>query len=319
MGCWNGTCGLTQLHITSGQDVVVFPLVKVNGGDSLCYTTPFYQPVQIPFYAKYNDYGGAEECHGIGLNMVMDAIKQNLVELPVGENTSHDIAVSVEGFDDEKFFEAVHENRLFIKGKYERQRRHVGFAMIHKDVWDHIFENRVVEKYVGGGKGTFSPYGDASKDYIQYKFADVLKDLEACIEILFYDGIDEGNPLRKYDPLRQLRRMTVEDETTFNLAASLLSYEDYRYSNLIMPTYQILELIDAKDKDGAKEFLTEYLKFLWIDGFMLDTRKFWSPQAGAGSQQQEPEGYQLLIGAMQKVLAAEKAEYDAENSDEDEE
>lgn len=307
MGCWNGTCGLTQLHIKHGQDVVVFPLVKNNGSDSLCYTTPFYAPVQIPFYAKYNDYGGGEECHGIGLKMVLNAIKESLVELPVGKNKYHDIAVTKEGFDDEKFFEAVHESRLFINGRYERQRRHVGFTMIHKDVWDHILENRVVEKYVGNGKGT----GGYGNNYVYHKFSDILEDLPACVNLLFAD--DEGNPLRKFDPLRQLRRVMYDEEsTTVNKAAALLSYEDYRFSNLIMPSAMILDLIHSKDKDGATEFLTEYLKFLWIDGFMLDTRKFWSPQAGAGSQAQEPEGYELLIGAMQKVLAVENYE-DEEN------
>lgn len=60
MGSWNQTCGLSQLHIRHGQDVMVFALVKNNGHDSLCYTTPFYSPVMLPFYAKYNDYGGSE-------------------------------------------------------------------------------------------------------------------------------------------------------------------------------------------------------------------------------------------------------------------
>ena len=47
MGCWNQTCGLSQLHIRHGQDVMVVALVKNNGYDSLCYTTPFWAPVMV--------------------------------------------------------------------------------------------------------------------------------------------------------------------------------------------------------------------------------------------------------------------------------
>ena len=310
MGCWNGTCGLTQLHITNGQDVVVFALVKNTATDSLCYTTPFYSPVQMPFYAKYNDYGGGEECGGFGLPLVMNAIKEKLVELPVGENEYHDIAVKKENFNDELFFEAVHENRLFIKGAQPRQRRHVGFTMIHKVVWDNIIENRVVEQYVGDGKGT-TGWGN---NYDVYKFADVIVALPACVDYIMETANDEGNPLRYYDPLRQLRNMGEK-----NLAAKWLQGAgNWRNSNLTIPTFDIMQYAESGNVIDLTQYLTELLKFMWIDGFMLDTRKFWSPQAGAGSQNQEHEGYRLLIDSMTKVLDAEKAEYDAENSEEDE-
>lgn len=307
MGCWNGTCGLTQLHIKHGQDVVVFAMVKNNGKDSLCYTTPFYAPVQMPFYAKYNDYGGGEECSGFGLSLVMNAIKEKLVELPLGENEYHDIAVKKENFNDELFFEAVHEGRLFIQGAFPRQRRHVGFTMIHKGVWDNIIENRVIEQYVGDGNGT-TGWGN---NYIEYKFADVIADLPDCVDYIVKTLNDEGNPLRYYEPLRQLRNM---DEK--NLAAKWFQGSDnYRYSNLTHPSIDTIDYAKSGNVMDLTQYLTELLKFMWIDSFMLDTRKFWSPQAGAGSQNQEHEGYRLLIDSMTKVLDAEKAEYDAENED----
>ena len=315
MGCWNQTCGLTQLHIRANQDVVVFAMTKNNGVDSLCYTTPFYAPVMMPFYAKYNDYGGGEECHGIGFNIVMDAIKEELVELPVGENQYHDIAVKKEGFGEEQFFEAVHEDRLFVKGMNPRQRIHVGFMMIRKDIFDHILENRVLERYVGNNQGTIAKWGD-SKDYIEFKFADVAADIPACVDYIFTALQDESNVLARFDPLRYLRKLNDNSlRPVGNRAASYLSHEDYRYSSLVRPSSEIDRYISTDDKTGLTEYLTEYLKALWIDGFMLDTRKFWSPQAGAGSQQDEHEGYELLIDAMTAALASEKREYEEDCED----
>lgn len=309
MGCWNQTCGLTQLHIRANQDVVVFALVKNNGVDSLCYTTPFYAPVMMPFYAKYNDYGGAEDCTGIGVNLVMSAIKEQLIELPVGENTCHDIAVKYDNFNEELFFEAVHESRLFIKGNYNRQRQHVGFMMIHKDVFDHVIENRVVERYVGANNGT-TGWDNA---YIHITFADVQKDIAACVDHLFTAGKKD---LYRFDPLRGLRTLNEgKEKALVNTAAQWLSHDEYRYSSLVRPSLMICDYVEANDREGLTEMLTEYLKAMWIDGFMMETRKFWSPQSGAGSQQQEPDGYLLLIDAMKKVLDAEKREYEEDYED----
>lgn len=313
MGCWNQTCGLTQLHIKYNTDVVVFAMTKNTTTDSLCYTTPFYAPVMMPFYAKYNDYGGAENCHGLGFNLVMDAIKEQLVELPLGENKYHDVAVKKEGFGEEQFFDAVHEGRLFVQGGFKRQRVHVGFMMIRKDIFDHILENRRMEKYVGNNLGTISHWGD-TKDYIEYTFADVVAAIPECTAALLATANDDLSPLYRFDPLRALRKLRP-DGTLPNLAAGLLAHEDYRYSAMVRPSAEVDRYITTNDAAGLTEFLTEYLKALWIDGFMLDTRKFWSPQAGAGSQQAEPEGYLLMIDAMKAALDSEKREYEEDYED----
>ena len=310
MGCWNGTCGLTNLHITAGQDVVVFAMEQKHGGKDLCYTTPFYAPVTMPFYAKYNDYGGAEECEGFGLSIVMDAIKENLVELPQGENQFHDIAVKKEEFNDKLFFEAIHEDRLFIGGLMnKRQRIHTKFVMFHKGVWDNIFENRVIEKYVGEGKGT----GGWGNNYVFYKFADIVAGIPEVVDhIMKVSHGDKDGGISLYysvDPLSSLRKLEKDSES-LNPAISWLGYsESYRNSRLVNISSLVYEYAQAHDAIGLTQLLIEFLKFRYIDSYMLETRKFWSPQAGAGSQNQEHEPYRLLIESMTKVLDAEKAEY----------
>lgn len=304
MGCWNQTCGLTQLHIRHGDEVMVFAMVKNRKVDSLCYSTPFYSPIMMPFYAKYDDYGGGEECSGLGLPIVMDVLKRNLVELPVGDNKYHDIAVKREDFNDQLFFEACQEHRMFVKGRFDRERQHVNFVMFRKDVIDHLIGNRVLELYVGPEKGTYG----WDNSYVSYKFEDILADVPAVADYLL---TVESTPLGLWEPMHQLRNLGS------NYAAKWLQNgTDYRFSNMFRIDQYVVHLIQKKAKDKLVEFLSEYLKAVFIDSFLLDTRKHWSPQSGAGSQQQEHKPYRLLMSAMEHVLDAEKAEWESENEGE---
>ena len=63
MGSWNATCAVSNLHITAGQDVVVFMLLKNNREKTFCYGNALYDVCPVAFYGKYNDYGAVEHCH----------------------------------------------------------------------------------------------------------------------------------------------------------------------------------------------------------------------------------------------------------------
>lgn len=61
MGCWNKTCGLTQLPIHDGERVITFLLVKKEGGyQSYCYNNWAWELIPLPIYGKYDDYGWME-------------------------------------------------------------------------------------------------------------------------------------------------------------------------------------------------------------------------------------------------------------------
>lgn len=69
MGSWNATCGVTQLPIRAGTPVVLIPLVVKQhdflARDTLagCGSTAndlIAQPLALPIYGTYNDYGGVD-------------------------------------------------------------------------------------------------------------------------------------------------------------------------------------------------------------------------------------------------------------------
>lgn len=316
MGSWNKTCGLTNLHITSGEKAYVFVLEQ-GKDDSRCYATHIFSPLLLPFETTYNDYGGGEDSTGPGFPIIIEAIKKNLHEIELGDNKYHDIAVKAEQFDEELFFESVHEGRLFRKGHYSDPVK-LDYVMFRKDVVDDILENRVIEQYVGDNKGTFAKYGD-SKDYISYKFADIVADILPMLQEICDMAKDQGEVMR-FKIIGGLEYMF--DYTHPNLAAKWLRGDNYRFCRLVDMKFVMSDIFmnDAPAMDQVLELealLTEYLKGVFINSFMEVTRKTWMPGGHEGSQSQELDEYRLLISAMTKVMDAEDAYYKEMNGEDE--
>lgn len=312
MGCWNKTCGLSNLHITAGTDVYVFVLEK-NDHHDRCYSTAFYQPLLLPFYSKYDDYGGGEDSSGVGLPFIMEGLKQKLVEMDVGENQYHDIAVKRDGFNDATFFEAVHEDRLRVKG-YGNEQTEVDFVMFRKDIVDSILDTWIREKYVGSDAGT-TGWDNA---YITYTFKDVLADVPEFLDTLerFLKGettSDKWASLEGIPPRLNLSMSGGLGElfewTHPNKASWYIFRDQYRYSSIVRVHDLIIEAMDKGDRATAEALLVDHLKATYIDCFMHEVRKVWLPGAHEGSQSQEHSGYLALINAMNATLTKEWIEH----------
>ena len=311
MGCWNKTCGLSNLHITAGTPVYVFVLEKNKTYDH-CYSTSLFSPLLLPFEAEYDDYGGGENCGGVALPFIMKGLKDQLVEMELGENQYHDIAVKKEGFNDKLFFEAVHEDRMQIQGRYSKEPIQVYFTMMRKDVVDDILENRVLENYVGNGKGTCG-WGN---NYVKYKFGDIVASVRPLLERLLTDS--EG----KSEHMRAFMMDTIHKYREEYLAAMYLNSDGYRYSRIV----DIKEIVSKAIEIGtlesiskAEALLVEHLKGVFIDSFMHDARKTWIPGGHEGSQSYSGAALRLLGAATVRVLDKEKADWLADNDCDEEE
>lgn len=311
MGCWNKTCGLSNLHITAGTPVYVFVLEKNKSYDH-CYSTGLFSPLLLPFESTYDDYGGGEDSRGIALDLIMAGIKHELVEMEVGENQYHDIEVKKEGFTPEKFFEAVHEDRLAIQGRFRSELTPIYFTMFRKDIVDDILENRVIEEYVGNGKGTCG----WNNNYIKVRFADIVASVRPLLEKIIADTEGQEDYMRAFvmDRIHKYR-----DEF---LAAQWLNGDGYRYSRIV----DVKALIGAAISKGTLEavnkiepLVVEYLKGIYIDSFMHAARKTWIPGGHEGSQSSSAGALRLLSAATIRVIDKEKAEWLDENECDEEE
>lgn len=297
MGCWNETCGISQLHITAGQKVAIF-MIEQNGyneHDEFHYTNGFYNPCLLPFYGEYDDYGGAEDLSGFGLNIVVDAVRNQLVEQDIGENKCHDIAVSRSDFDSEKMFEAMHECRLLSKD-YDGSPLQLKRVMIHNDVFNEIICNWTQQYHYYDKAGEFKT--------ANYSFYDVANSIHSWIE---------RAKIKCQSNIKLAYSYSLDslfDRTEYNFFARTVHF--YRGESNRTSLIDAGEIVSQYIKDGNDHdllhFLTELAKGYWINQFMHSTRKMWGPQSGLGSQAQEHNGYRVLINAMSKVLAQEEAE-----------
>lgn len=340
MGCWNKTCGLSRLHINAGEEVYVFVIEEGNRNDtSRCYTTALYAPLLMPFEAKYDDYGGGEDAKGVALPFILEGLREELVEMPQGENEYHDIPVTRDKFEVENFFEAVHEGRLFVKD-YHGENSRVEFVMIRKDVVQNILNTWVQEHYVGDGKGTCG-YGN---NYILYDFHDVLADVDPFLDALEAKltgvGDDDSDlmlpSLQKkieageYTPeqitaaKRAMARIRLFDglgsvipwkNRDTNKASWYLHRDNYRYCSIINADDLVIDAMEAGNRELAKELLINRLIASYIDSFYNATRNIWAPGCHEGSQAQDEDGYRVLASTIVKVLDDEKRKWDEEDEE----
>jgi hypothetical protein len=355
MGCWNGTCAISNLHITAGQRVAVFMLAENSENKSFCYGNAMYDVYPLPFYGEYNDYGAVENCHGFGLPILLDAIKERLYEFGTGPNDCHDIAVNKENFDIDMLFEADHENRLGIQDanrwntdeyhyreldkkrlengltasqEFELDRlankikkidtfRRVTHVIIHGDIFNDIMTKWYIESYVGDGKGD-KGY-ENNYEHIYFKdIEDSIPEYVAAKKKTYDAAMTEEDPRLRTTLLRFTDR---EDWDSPNLTSKWMRAfeggESHTFGPMFVKEY-IREYEEKGDWAGLAAFLREILTAAWVNSFMSYTRKAWSKQVGMGSQNAEHIGYEVLIQSMADVIAAEKAEQESwEREDED--
>lgn len=306
MGCWNKTCGLSNLPIFAGEQTYVFVLEKSSKGssDRHCYSTHLYHPLLVPFVSTYNDYGAGENSTGIGFELAMASLKKNLIEMPLGENPFHDIAVTRAAFDEDSFFQSVSEGRLFVTG-WDGDRQ-IEYVMFRKDVVDTVLDNHVITEWVGEGKGT-TGYKNC---YVTYKFADIVREIPATVALIKERHNHREMPAFGGPP----------DAIRDTRIGKWMSYKDtYRYSSIIRVWEVVSDYINAGDTVAIELLLTEFLRGCFVDSFMESTRKSWIPQCGEGSQAEDFSAYRTLNAAMEKIMTERDLEMSAFADDDEEE
>jgi len=86
MGCWNETCGITQMPICGGDPVRMFLLVEAehwDEGGALYYSTDLWKPFGLPLKGTYDEYGRIENIEEDALSdLLLQSLKEIIVEVP---------------------------------------------------------------------------------------------------------------------------------------------------------------------------------------------------------------------------------------------
>lgn len=283
MGCWNGTCGLSQLPILVGDDVWGF-LIGVNWGRSdsgdqsgYCYPTDIGFPMSLPIYGKYNDYGGMEK--------IKESYNTKIIMESYGEEYKN-----IEDFIND----CVERDKFFLFNDYI-DKYGVGLFMIHanligdlKAVKRSYEEDTVYNIAKKDGKTFFKEAPDlvgktrpiVNSLYSQYSFIDF--EAVSCSS-----KYKHNNNLFVNSFSRHISNCIVD------------AWEPYRNF--------IIELVKNNERSSMviNEMIEDVANLKVVEDAIYGLRKSWIPQSGKGSQSQEFELYWKLTTAMRRYINKE--------------
>src|SRR5579864_3769003 len=88
MGCWNETCGLTQMPICGGDPVRLFLIVEnayPRGSRDVCisYGSELWRPFGLPLKGTYDEYGRLENIEEDCMSdFLLESLREMVVEVP---------------------------------------------------------------------------------------------------------------------------------------------------------------------------------------------------------------------------------------------
>ena len=295
MGCWNKTCGLTNLPIKDGDEVYVF-ILEQSPDSNHCYSNHLYSPLIKPFLARYNDYGAGDEC--TGYEEILEIISECVVASNNPDIDSERLQYLMGRITEkhgsskmtpEYFFALVHDGLLYVEEPIYKEHHKIEFVMFRKDVVDHLLVNYKFDSYVGDGLGTTGYHNN----YIEYTFADIINDYQEWHDVI-KSKLDSSGPFRSMCYMN-----TRHAELENNKFAKCIRYTDNFSRIFNFDSYVFNKIEEGNDIRG---FMFDCMVGIFLDFYMNQIRKSWMPMCGEGSGGQNYDHYKLLIESMQLVI-----------------
>ncbi|MCK9417512.1 hypothetical protein M0Q97_12800 [Candidatus Dojkabacteria bacterium] len=288
MGCWNGTCMISNLPILAGEKVKLVFLHRFNESNikkpAYCYPNGIFHPGAFAINAEYDDYGGVENIEeDINFQLIEAYFKTKYKKIEVegkvlDEFTIYDIIGGIKGGNLKVFSEGNKERKELaqnvvkhsqdffssdnIKNHWENlanmdvseqwQQTNLNFVMIRKDVWDYIIKEHNPEFYNENSK-TYNDIYTTAQGWVENKF-----------------------------------------EKFKNTPISPFCMAGYAGGTIMFLNQYYDEFISKCDDEQLDYIKNLFIEFIIIDNFLSETRKGWMITSGAGSQSQEWTSYKLL-------------------------
>lgn len=297
MGCWNETCGITQMPIYSGDPVVLVLLTKVDrhtenhGG--FCYSNDVWTPKYLPVFGEYDDYGSLENIEeNWNTQFIVDQLRQELAQVRLTQptpkadatyaDTRKHFALDLDAFTVNDVLDQIHEDRVWVPGV--RDNLPVGWCMMHRWVWDHMIQVMDRDWRENISLETVGAHGEAYYEAMMNRYAEVRA---------ISDDVAMGLLLK------HSRRSLVDWENAFAVFSesgsrldSYLTLSGLRsYDDVLWKLAEAGEPVQDAQVQQVIRALAEMLVFI---NNMSGLRKFWSPLTGKGSQNSAHQAHLAL-------------------------
>ena len=304
MGCWNETCGISNLHIRAYSDkIVVFPLIETGlGANERVYAHCVWSPIAAPFEASYDDYGGAEDANEAQFGLLNEFLKTVVLPMPLGANQYHDIAINPAEMNLELFNEGVHESRLTANNPYLAYSKPenalqpkvlISRMMVRKDILDSMLKAIPLQAFVSG-EGKF----------VKIEWKEFAKNLRQYCEILVGHMSEDD-----FWSISRNFRVSGHSEGVNKVGIVLERASSSQGMSSAYRAFfnrQMTQVIKTKSVDDLYNLFYGIGLTYFVGGILESVRKMWQPNQGAGSQAQDHEGYEALIAAMKAAIKKEK-------------
>jgi len=298
MGCWNGTCMISNLPIMSGDKIKLVLLSNSPGNEYMssggyCYATGLMAPAFFAISGEYDDYGNIENIvTDWNYELISDILKKRYKRIKfedkdLTEFTLEDIINGIERDN----LEVIRNKDVMRAEDQEFVIGDLCFVMIRQDVWDGI-----CAEYNGNFWNENKEETDKGNYYISTKEW-CKRRLDKCMKSLdeFYAIQDEQ---KKF-----LHVMTRSEDHIFDVHREI--------GRLTFSNYQYRDLFNQRDSDKESIFKA-WTEHIIINSFLDSTRKAWMITQGKGSQSASWEDYKVLNKIVDKICDEQIAEYGEE-------
>lgn len=324
MGCWNETCGITQMPIEGGDKIRMVLLVEAehwDEGGALYHSTDLWKPFGLPLKGTYDEYGRIEDIEEDALSdLLLESLKEIIVEVPnrmgdIFKREELDWETVIDFLTDEGLRVTDPNHISFIGKKLDEllAEMKVKFPDLPSNGWssERSDLSKQQKKAVKDDPSVVRMYHmmvheDIYQALVNYKVpstrfsswtdGNLRAELEAgAVEYIanVRAHLAEIKGVSEIDQLSLRLRKTlrnVETRNRFVAAANHLTGNygsgDYLRKYLDFVEKRISE--GAPDNDAQIKILTDqFIDFVCFNQAMTLLRKMWSPQSGKGGQDRE--------------------------------
>lgn len=287
MGCWNETCGVTQLPINHGDKVRVFVLFSSEcwrgaAGGGTCYTTDRWTPIGAPVQGVYDDYGGIEKIvNNDASKFLLKIIRERWV--PVEDDKDEKIP-PVNKLTLGQVLHFIERDRAKYKPYFKEE--NLGIFFVLEDVYQAMIKFDSIEPHYLEKGFRYRPQSEIYRIDIEswYKhaletFANVKKDDDLLRIHLSFDMADDR--IFSFSESGRGAGARPYKELLKGLAMEGVPFEDKRVQTACNTVFEILMFCNA----------------------LSAQRKMWIPQCGKGGQHNDLEIYKHLNKAVASIIA----------------
>ena len=290
MGCWNGTCMISNLPILSGEKVKLVFLTKnfekpeILNSSGFCYSHDLLTPAFLPISGEYDDYGGIENITKDFNYKIIEEFFKRIFPSKI-KNCDDEC----ENWDLETIIHYIERGVCKFLDKNDTWKDFdFSWVFIREDIYQSIVKlNRNLKIY----------------DYDINKYVKIDTLFDKNVETYRNNKTNEDSELSETEKMIRDFRFDFSFKSIFRKDSG----RNYFKTFIEYECFMKLNFDKTKEINKIKKVWKEFYLF---ENFLENSRKSWMIQSGAGSQNDDwdimKKFSQKIIDICDKKIAEDK-------------